>query len=53
MLESDPKLVGFGGFRHVYLAEYKNRTVAVKRLKEGKYFLRFHRIETATLDAVS
>lgn len=54
MLENYTKMVGSGAFREVYLAEYNDRTVAVKTLKNNiNRDDPKHRIEVVTLDAVS
>lgn len=60
MLAGEPKLIGNGNIRDVYLVEREGRTLVVKALR-GDYELRatkrradkIHRWEAAALDAVS
>lgn len=52
MLGGNPTLVGKGGVRTVFLAEYGGRTVAVKTLNDIER-LKQHKREVVALDAVS
>lgn len=52
ILETTAILLGEGRVRQVFLAEYEGQPVAVKLLQRQED-IRLHRIELATLDAVS
>lgn len=51
ILDGEPKLVGEGRVRRVYVAEHEGRTVAVKELRQ-KHNVRLHRLEVVTMDEV-